>query len=63
MGLVKKHKSLEKTKRLKLKAELLKDLDYKGYGCFGPKRSKKLEKEQEICNLIYEERKALLTVH
>ena len=61
IGLVKKHKSLEKTKRLKLKAELLKDLDYKGYGCFGPKRSKKLEKEQEICNLIYEERKALLT--
>lgn len=60
MGLIKKHKSLEKTKRLKLKVELLKDLDYKGYGCFGPKRDKKTEKEQKICNLIYEERKAFV---
>ena len=60
MGIIKKHKSLEKTKRLRLKAKLLKDLDYKGYACIGPKQDQKFIEEQEICNLIYEERMVLM---
>jgi len=56
MGIIKKH-SPEKTQRLKQKAELLSDLDYKGYACLGFKSNIKIEEEIKICELIYKERK------
>ena len=56
MGLMKKQ-SPEKKQKLKQKAELLSDLDYKGYACLGFKSTIRIENEREICELIYQERK------
>jgi len=59
-GIVKRH-SPEKTRELKYKRKVLKDLKHFFHGCFV--RSINFEKEQEISSLIFDERVRLLNTN